>query len=101
MLAAGEFPLGLTYFHQVVSLKKKGAPVDWVRTMQTIVTGLKPISLSAKALHPNAGKLFVDLFSRKKAKNSFGVSIDSPAKRREFGAQGRRKILSRRSALGR
>ena len=25
-----------------------------------IVTGLKPISLSSKALHPNAGKLFID-----------------------------------------
>src|SRR5215475_15462520 len=61
LLAAGEFPLGLTYSHQAVSLKKKGAPVDWVRTMQPIVTGLKPISLSSKALYPNAGKLFIDL----------------------------------------
>jgi iron(III) transport system substrate-binding protein len=60
LLAAGEFPLGLTYSHQVVSLKKKGAPVDWIRTMQPIVTGLKPISLSSKAVHPNAGKLFID-----------------------------------------
>jgi len=36
LLAAGEFPLGLTYSHQAVSLKKKGAPVDWIRTMQPI-----------------------------------------------------------------
>jgi iron(III) transport system substrate-binding protein len=60
LLAAGEFPLGVTYSHQVVSLKKKGAPVDWIRTMRPIVTGLKPISLSSKATHPNAGKLFID-----------------------------------------
>jgi ABC-type Fe3+ transport system substrate-binding protein len=29
--------------------------------MQPIVTGLKPIGLSAKAQHPNAGKLFIDV----------------------------------------
>jgi ABC-type Fe3+ transport system substrate-binding protein len=60
LLAAGESPLGLTYLHQVGSMKRKGAPVDWIRTAQPIVTGLKPISLSAKAAHPNAGKLFID-----------------------------------------
>ena len=61
LLAAGEFPLGLTYSHQAATMKRRGAPIDWVRTMQPIVTGLKPIALSAKASHPNAGKLFVDL----------------------------------------
>lgn len=60
LLAAGEFPLGLTYSHQIGTLKKKGAPVEWIRTMQPIVTGLKPIALSSKAVHPNAGKLFID-----------------------------------------
>jgi iron(III) transport system substrate-binding protein len=60
LLAAGEFPLGLSYSHQVGSLKKKGAPVDWIRTMQPIVTGLKPIALTSNALHPNGGKLFID-----------------------------------------
>jgi len=60
LLVAGEFPLGLTYSHQVGALKKKGAPVEWIRTMQPIVTGLKPISLSSKATHINSGKLFID-----------------------------------------
>ena len=61
LLAAGEFPLGLTYLHQADTAKRHGAPVEWVRTAQPIVTGLKPIALSAKAQHPNAGKLFIDL----------------------------------------
>jgi iron(III) transport system substrate-binding protein len=61
LLAAGEFPMGLTYSHQAATMKRKGAPVEWVRTMQPIVTGLKPIALSAKAQHPNAGKLFIDV----------------------------------------
>ena len=61
LLAAGEFPLALIYSHQAATLKKRGAPVEWVRTAQPIVTGLKPIALSAKAKHPNAAKLFIDL----------------------------------------
>lgn len=72
LVAAGEFPLGLTYSHQVGSLKRKGAPVDWVRTMEPTVTGLKPISLSVKALHPNAGKLFIDFALCKEGQELLG-----------------------------
>jgi len=61
LLVAGEFPLGLVYSHQAAAIKRKGAPVEWVRTAQPIVTGLKPIGLSAKAQHPNAAKLFIDV----------------------------------------
>lgn len=61
LLAAGEFPLGITYSHQAATMKRRGAPVEWVRTAQPIVTGLKPIALSAKAQHPNAAKLFIDV----------------------------------------
>ena len=53
--------MGLVYSHQAAPMKKRGAPVDWVRTAQPIVTGLKPIGLSVKAQHPNAGKLFIDV----------------------------------------
>ena len=48
LLAAGEFPFGMVYSHQAASLKKRGAPVDWVRTAQPIVTGLKPIALAPR-----------------------------------------------------
>jgi ABC-type Fe3+ transport system substrate-binding protein len=61
LLGAAEFPLSLVYSHQAATMKKRGAPVDWMRTAQPIVTGLKPIGLSAKAQHPNAGKLFIDV----------------------------------------
>ena len=61
LLAAGEFPVGVTYSHQAATVKKRGAPVEWVRTAQPIVAGLKPIALSAKAQHPNAAKLFIDV----------------------------------------
>lgn len=61
LLVAGEFPLGLVYSHQAAALKRNGAPIEWVRTAQPIVTGLKPIAVSAKAQHPNAARLFIDL----------------------------------------
>jgi iron(III) transport system substrate-binding protein len=40
-------------------MKKKGAPVDWVGFEPAIVA-LHPISMVAKAPHPNAAKLFID-----------------------------------------
>jgi len=62
LVAAGEYPIGASdvYSHNVEAMKKKGAPIDWVRAAEPIVTGLKPIGLSSKALHPNAAKLFID-----------------------------------------
>lgn len=62
LVAAGEFPIGASdvYSHNVEAMKEKGAPIEWVPAAEPIVTGLKPICLSSRALHPNAGKLFVD-----------------------------------------
>jgi len=62
LVAAGEYPIGASdvYSHNVEAMKGKGAPIDWVRTAEPIVTGLKPIGLSSRARHPNAGKLFID-----------------------------------------
>lgn len=61
LLAAGEFPMGMVYSHQVATLKRRGAPVDWVRSAQPIVTGLKPLGLAARSQRPNAAKLFIDM----------------------------------------
>ncbi len=62
LVAAGEFAIGASdvYAHNIEAMKKKGAPIEWVPTAEPIVTGLKPICLSSKGLHPNAGKLFID-----------------------------------------
>ena len=85
LMAAGEFPLGLTYLHQVGTMKRKGAPVDWIHTGQPIVTGLKPISLSGKAAHPNAGKLFIDFVLSKEGQelirsfNRISGRVDVPS----------------------
>ena len=60
LLAAGEFPLGLyTYLHSVEEAKSKGAPVEWVAQDQ-VFTKFQPVSVAAKAPHPNAATLYVD-----------------------------------------
>ncbi|HUK40585.1 MAG TPA: extracellular solute-binding protein [Candidatus Acidoferrales bacterium] len=66
LLAAGEFPLGLyTYLHSVEEAKSKGAPVEWV-AQDRVFTKFQPVSVAAKAPHPNAAKLYVD----------FGLSLE-------------------------
>ena len=53
-------PALLTAFSQnFENLKLNGAPVDWV-ALDPVVAYLHPLSLSAKAPHPVAGRLFID-----------------------------------------
>jgi iron(III) transport system substrate-binding protein len=60
LIVAGEYPLGFVYAHRVEVLKAQGAPIEWVSTMNPIVTTLGPVGLGAKVQHPNAGKLLID-----------------------------------------
>jgi len=60
LIAAGEFPIGIVYAHRVESMKKAGAPIDWVKTINPVFVALSPAGLAAKAPHPNSGKLLLD-----------------------------------------
>jgi iron(III) transport system substrate-binding protein len=60
LIAAGEFPLGIVYAHRVESMKKVGAPIEWVKTTNPVFVALSPVGLAAKAPHPNAAKLYLD-----------------------------------------
>lgn len=60
LIVAGEYPLGFVYAHRVELLKAQGAPIEWVSTMNPIVSTLGPVGLGAKAQQPNAGKLLID-----------------------------------------
>jgi iron(III) transport system substrate-binding protein len=60
LVAAGENSGSLTAFSQnFENMKLKGAPVDWV-ALDPVVAYLHPLSLSARAPHPIAGRLFID-----------------------------------------
>ena len=60
LLAAGEFPLAITYAHLVERLRAKGAPVDWASLSPMIAVPIS-IALPQRSPHPNAAQLFRDL----------------------------------------
>jgi iron(III) transport system substrate-binding protein len=61
LLVAGDFPLALVHAAEMDEARRAGAPVDWVRTLDPVVTSPSQVAVSAKAPHPNAARLFVDL----------------------------------------
>lgn len=65
LLAAGEFPLAVVFVHHVERPKAKGAPVDWIKTFDPLPAGIRGVTISANAPHPNAARLFVDWYLSK------------------------------------
>ena len=61
LLVAGDFPLALVHAAEMEEAKRTGAPVDWVKTLDPIVTSPSQVAVSARAPHPGAARLFVDL----------------------------------------
>src|SRR2546425_1096760 len=43
------------------SVPGRGAPADWVKTLDPVITSPSQVAVSARAPHPNAGRLLVDL----------------------------------------
>jgi len=60
LLAAGEFPLAITYAHLVERLRMRGAPVDWVPVKPMVAVPIS-IALPLRSSHPSAANLFIDL----------------------------------------
>ena len=60
LTVAGEFPLSIAHGSRVEQLKGEGAPIDWIDTVDPVVTSPSVISLAAHAPHPNAARLFVE-----------------------------------------
>ena len=58
----GEFPLGITYVKYVYIFGNEGAPLDYVR-LNPVLAEAHHVAISAKAPHPNAARLFVDVFT--------------------------------------
>jgi ABC-type Fe3+ transport system substrate-binding protein len=52
--------MALVHAAEVEDGKKAGAPVEWVKTLDPIVTSPSVVALSARAPHPNAARLLVD-----------------------------------------
>jgi len=67
LMAAGEFPIGIVYAHRIESMKKSGAPVEWVKTADPVFAALSPVAVAAKARHPNSAKLLMDFVLSREA----------------------------------
>ena len=60
LIAAGEIPVGLTVYNaNAESLKRRGAPIDWV-PVQPVVARAQGIAIARNAPHPQAAAAFVD-----------------------------------------
>ena len=60
LVAAGEVPVGLTMYNSnIESLKRKGAPIDFV-AVQPVAARPQGIGLARNAPHPHAALLFAD-----------------------------------------
>jgi iron(III) transport system substrate-binding protein len=80
LMAAGEFPLGVVYAHRVEEMKQRGAPVEWVNTVNPIVVTVNAAGISAKPQHPNTAKLFYDFLLSKQAQQRLRTLRRIPAR---------------------
>jgi iron(III) transport system substrate-binding protein len=81
LIAAGEFPVGITYAHRVEAMRKVGAPVDWVKTLRPIIAVVAPLGLSADAKHPASARLFLDFLISKTVQETMAKMGRIPARR--------------------
>lgn len=58
----GEFPLGISYVKYVHVFGQDGAPLDYAR-LNPVLAEAHHVALGAKPIHPNAARLFIDLFT--------------------------------------
>ena len=65
LLVAGDFPLALVHAGEIEKEKQDGAPVEWVKTLDPIITSPSQVAISAKAPHPAAARLLVDFLLSK------------------------------------
>lgn len=80
LMSAGEFPVAIVYAHRAEDMKRKGAPLEWVDTVDPIVVSMNSAALSAKPRHPNAAKLFIDYLLLKPAQEKIRSFNRIPAR---------------------
>lgn len=80
LMAAGEFPLSIAYAHRIEEMKTKGAPVEWVHTVDPIVTSVNRIAMSAKPNNPSATRLFIDFILSKEGQGIIRAQGRVPAR---------------------
>lgn len=81
LVAAGEFALGWVYAFRIETMKKEGAPIEWIDTFNPIVVEIGGIGLGAKAKNPNAAKLFIDFALSKEGQGIVRAGQRNPSRK--------------------
>ena len=77
----GEIEVGLTaYQSNVLSLKKRGAPIDWA-PVEPMIARPQGIGLAREAPHPNAALLFADFMLSPQAQQMLAAMGRGPVSR--------------------
>jgi iron(III) transport system substrate-binding protein len=61
-------------------MKNNGAPIDWVRTVDPVVTSAHSLAVSSHSPHPNAACLFTDFILSKDGQLTLHQSFLVPAR---------------------
>src|SRR5436190_13620674 len=85
LLVAGDFPLALVHANEIEKEKKDGAPVEWVRSLDPVITSPSQVAIAAQAPHPGAARLFVDFLLSKDGQRAIASRGRVPA-RTDLGA---------------
>jgi iron(III) transport system substrate-binding protein len=85
LLVAGEFPLALVHANEVEKEKQDGAPVDWVKTLDPVITSPSQVAIAAQAPHPAAARLLVDFLLSREGQRAIESRGRVPA-RNDLGA---------------
>jgi len=89
LLVAGDFPLALIHAGEIEKEKQDGAPVEWVRTLDPVITSPSQVAIAAKAPHPAAARLFVDFLLSKEGQRLIESRGRVPARTDLGSAAGR------------
>jgi iron(III) transport system substrate-binding protein len=80
LMAAGEFPVSIVYSYTMDQMKRDGAPVEWVRTLDPVVAQGGFIAFGAHAVNVNRAKLFIDFVLSPKGQSIFASRDRVPAR---------------------
>ncbi len=70
LCAAGEFPIAKGILHRAVDMIKVGAPIKIINLTAPTLAGIRVLTVTAGAPHPNAGKLFIDFMLSKEGQET-------------------------------
>src|SRR5262245_44516209 len=92
LLVAGDCPLAPVHAEEAEQQKSHGAPVDWVKTLDPVITSPSQVGIARAAPHPAAARLFVDFLLSKEGQTVIRSRGRVPA-RNDLGAVGEQAPL--------